>query len=92
MNKAHTTKTRLEIPKHPADDPKYCTEWQVIDVPSEIVQHLQQRNQKGFGQAHGTPFTVPPLSTALQFTGEGPGTNDILTGAWDFQGLEETSH
>jgi len=44
---------------------------------------------KHFGQAHGTPFTVPPLSTALQFTGEGPGTEDILTGAWDFQGLEE---
>ncbi len=33
VNKARATKIRqgvtwLEIPKHPADDPKYCTEWQ----------------------------------------------------------------
>ncbi|KAI2499112.1 hypothetical protein MHU86_15382 [Fragilaria crotonensis] len=70
--------TRLEIPKHPDDDPKNCSEWQLIDIPTDIVQHLQQRNQKHFGQAHGTPFTVPPLSTSLQYTSEGEGTPDIL--------------
>jgi hypothetical protein len=53
------------------------------------VQHLHEQNQKHFGQAHRTPFTVPPLSTALQFIGEGPGTENIPTGAWNFQGLEE---
>ena len=72
VNKARTTKirqgvTRLEIPKHPDDDPKNCTEWQTIDVPSEIVHHLQTRNQKHFGQAQGTPFTVPPYQLHFNY-------------------------
>ena len=37
--------TRIEIPLHPSDDPKSCTEWRVIDVPSEIVSNLQSRTR-----------------------------------------------
>ena len=50
--------TSIEIHVHPDEDPKTCTEWQIIDVPTEVVMQLQKRNQKHFGQAHGTPFTV----------------------------------
>ena len=82
--------TRLEIPKHPHDDPKNCTEWQLIDIPTEIVANLQRRNRQHFGQAHGTPFTVPPLSDALTLTGEGQGTSDILSGEWANTELPES--
>ena len=58
---------RLEIPTNPGADPKQCTDWQMVDVPTEIVQHLQTRNRKHFGQAHGTPFTVPPLVRSSRF-------------------------
>jgi hypothetical protein len=74
--------TRIEIPLHPQDDPKNCTEWQVIDVPSEVVTHLQQRNRQHFGQAHGTPFTVNPLAENLGFTSERDCGDAILQGTY----------
>jgi hypothetical protein len=74
---------RLEIPQEPDMDPKKCTDWQVVDVPTEIVQHLQRRNRSHFGQAHGTPFTVPPLSDQLGFSGDGDAAQQILTGLYD---------
>ena len=63
--------TRIEIPVHPEQDPKVCIEWQLIDIPSEVLTHLQARNRQHFSQAQGTPFTVPPLSIDLGFTGSG---------------------
>ena len=76
--------TRIEIPKHPDVDPKICKEWIQVDVPTEIVNHLQARNQKHFGQAHGTPFTVSPLLDHMGYRGEGPGTARILDGTFDY--------
>lgn len=46
---------RIEIPLHPDDDPKSCTQWTQVDIPTEVVRHLQDRNRAHFGQAHGTP-------------------------------------
>jgi hypothetical protein len=43
-----------------------------------------------FGQAHGTPFTVPPLSNLLGFSGEGEHAEDILTrGSCDYPDLDD---
>ena len=81
--------TSIEIPMHPDQDPKTCTEWRTIDVPSEIVDHIQERNKAHFGQAQGTPFTVPPLATDLGFCGNNPGATDILTGRYDSTPFEE---
>jgi hypothetical protein len=75
--------TRLEIPLHPETDPKTCTEWRVIDVPSEIVEHLQKRNRLHFGQAQGTPFTTNPLASDLGFCGDLPSSDEILEGTYD---------
>ena len=76
--------TAIEIPIHPEVDPKICTEWQTIEVPTEIVEHLQTRNKTHSGQAHGTPFTVPPLSHDLGLCGDQPGAkNKILQGRSD---------
>ena len=75
--------TRLEIPRDPSIDPKKCTEWKQVDVPTEVLDLLQSRNRMHFGQAHGTPFTVPPLSTHLGFDGDSSYGNQILNGTYD---------
>ena len=81
---------RLEIPQDETMDPKQCTEWRIIDIPTEIVRHLQQRNRTHFGQAHGTPFTIPPLSDQLGFSGDGEAAQDILTGKYNTAMLDES--
>ena len=78
---------RIEIPVHPWDDPKTCTEWKTIEVPDEIVDHLQTRNRKHFGQADGTPFTRDPLLTDMGFSIEGKGTDDTLLGKYNTNSL-----
>lgn len=80
--------TRLEVPLNPQDNPKTCTHWKVIDVPTEILTQLQQRNQKHFGQAQGTPFTIPPLSDDLGFTSMTPSGKLILDGQYDIAHLD----
>ncbi len=67
---------------HPEADPKSCTDWRVIDVPSEIVEHLQTRNQQHFGQAHGTPFTVNTLASDFGFNGDTLASDAVLGGTY----------
>ena len=59
-----------------------------MDVPSEVLQHMQQRNREHFRQAHCTPFTVPPLSEHLGFTGYSEYGQQILDGTYDSTQLE----
>jgi hypothetical protein len=40
-----------------------------IQQPTELAETLFQRNRQHFAQADGTPFTRPPLSTELHFSG-----------------------
>ena len=79
---AKTGVTRLEIPFQQGDDILQGKVWQQIDIPSEILHHLRERNKRHFGQAHGTPFTVPPLSEDLGFTGQQPAAEAILKGEY----------
>ena len=81
--------TRIEIPLHPGTDPKACNEWRQIEVPTEVLFQLQQRNRIHFGQAKGSPFTVAPLVNQLGFCGDGTSSDDILNGDYDVTGLEE---
>jgi hypothetical protein len=75
---------RIEIPLHPPeDDPKSCNRWTQVDVPTEVVRHLQEQKRKHFGQAHGTPLTVPSLSHHLGFTGSGNSQDQLLNGDYD---------
>ena len=71
-------------------DPKKCTEWKFVDIPSEIVRQLQHRKSKHFGQAHDTPFTIPPLSDHLGFSGDGDGAVQILNGTYNSSQLDES--
>ena len=82
--------TRIEIPIDLREDPKKCTEWQVIDVPTQILHHLQSRNRTHFGQAQNTPFTREPLLTELGFTSHTDVGNYILQGHYDASKLEKS--
>eukprot|EP00957_Ditylum_brightwellii_P147272 11214284-Ditylum_brightwellii.AAC.1 len=43
------------------DNPKEAHHWRTVEKPQEIAFYLKFRNKLHFGQAKGTPFTVPPL-------------------------------
>jgi hypothetical protein len=87
---SHQTLNRLSIPANwpPRDtpvetisdlqDPKTATEWKTITDPFEIEHYLMLRNRMHFGQAQGTPFTVPPLSDRLDWTASTPTAEAIL--------------
>jgi hypothetical protein len=37
-------------------------EWEPIHDPEKVCDLIQHRNIQNFGQAQGTPFTIPPLN------------------------------
>ena len=80
---------RLEIPADPSQDPKQCKEWVLVETPEEIVSHLRRRNQKHFGQAQGTPFTVPPLSEHIDFAASTKETEMVLDGTYTPGALDD---
>ncbi len=68
----------LEIPDN-GDDPKDPnTSWSRIDDIDTMNTHLTAYNKKHFAQAQGTPFTISPLSDALQHHSITDTGNDIL--------------
>ena len=73
----------LEVPLDPTDDPKKCTVWRTVDTPEEITEYLLARNQLHFGQAAGTPFTVPPLNVLVDFSASTKTSELILKGNYD---------
>ncbi len=71
---------------------RLCSEWKVIDVPTEVVSQVQSRNRTHFRQAKGKPFTVSPLIDMLGFSGEGEDSDNILQrGSEDFPDLKKMS-
>ena len=78
--------TRIEVPFDSTEDPKKCTHWKTVDAPDEITKYLLERNQVHFGQAHGTPFTVSPLSTEIDFSASTETCEMILEG--DYSNLD----
>ena len=74
---------RIEVPAQDNQDPKQCQEWRSIDIPTEVLAHLQTRNRKHFGQAHGTLFTIPPLSDDFGYCGDTLEADALLEGRYD---------
>jgi hypothetical protein len=69
----------------PDDDlpPLIYLQWRTIDVPDEVERLLLARNREHFGQAHGTPFTIEPLSQLIDW-GAASATSDlVLRGTFD---------
>ena len=81
--------SRIEIPVQDDQDPKHCTNWQTIDIPSEVLRHLQKRNRQHFGQANGTPFTRPPLSDDFGFCADTLEAQALLDGDYEFSDHEQ---
>jgi exonuclease III len=79
----------IQVPAQPTDNPKDCSDWITVDAPAEVVEKLRDRNRKHFGQAHGTPFTIPPLSEDLDFTGATSSADMILEGTYDASALAD---
>jgi len=83
---------RVEVPSDPTTtDYKQCKEWRSVDAPEEILECLRKRNQSHFGQANGTPFTVPPLSEEVDFTASTITADLILEGRYDTANLDEVT-
>jgi hypothetical protein len=60
-------------------DLENVTAWTMVHEHSELQQYLLQRNKKHFSQAHGTPFTIPPLNQ-LSWGADDPLSERILSG------------
>ena len=80
--------SNIEVPQDPNVPPKDCTEWKTLDCPKEIEQALLERNRKHFGQAQGTPFTVPPLSQEINFEASTATSELILNGSYTHEDLD----
>ncbi len=72
--------TRLLVPQDTEHDPKTCTEWVSVDLPRDIENHLRARNRKHFGQAEGTPPTMPPFSDHVDWAASTRTAELILDG------------
>ena len=74
--------TKVEVPVNQHDDPETCQHWKVVDIPSEVLDHLQRRNRKHFGQAQGSPFTIDPLTEQFGYSGLTATANQVLDGTY----------
>jgi hypothetical protein len=69
----------LGQPVFPQEQPHFT----FLTVQAPSINH----NHVHFGQAQGTPFTVPPLSEDLTFDGATSSADMILEGNYDSSGL-----
>jgi hypothetical protein len=44
-------------------DPSNITSWEAVHDQEAVQNLIQKRNLTHFGQAHGSPFTIPPLNS-----------------------------
>ena len=79
----------LEVPTIPGMDPKTCKDWTLVECPKEIMEYLLARNRKHFGQAKGTPFTLPPLAEKVDFQASTAACEMILNGDFSCEELED---
>eukprot|EP00957_Ditylum_brightwellii_P207733 15354296-Ditylum_brightwellii.AAC.1 len=49
------------------DNLKEARHWKTVELPKDIAFYLKLRNKLHFGQAHSTPFTIPPSSVEVDW-------------------------
>eukprot|EP00957_Ditylum_brightwellii_P052190 3957371-Ditylum_brightwellii.AAC.1 len=59
-----------------------------METPKEIATYLKLWNQLHFGQAHGTPFLVPPLSIEVDWAANSITLGLLLEGEYNNSELE----
>ena len=93
--------SRLEIPQswhasnttNPAElqNPKTASDWITVTTPATIEAFLQARNQKHFGQAEGTPLTLEPLKTQLDWSARSATAELVLSGEFNEHDIDCTT-
>jgi len=79
---------------HQAIDSIHWKPNKIIDTnnPQEMDKHLLAYSKTHFGQAHGSPYTVPPLSTPLGYDGLTPFSQQVLSGTANIDHLAVPQH
>eukprot|EP00957_Ditylum_brightwellii_P100017 7622569-Ditylum_brightwellii.AAC.1 len=70
------------------DNPNKAEYWKTVETPSKIATYLKLQSQLHFGQAHGTPFTVPPLSIEVDWATNLITSELVLEGEYSNSELE----
>jgi phosphopantetheine adenylyltransferase len=64
------------------DYPKEVHHWRTVETPREIAFYLILRNKLHFGQAIGTPFTIPLLEEELDWAANSRYSEMVLDGTY----------
>eukprot|EP00957_Ditylum_brightwellii_P057631 4370298-Ditylum_brightwellii.AAC.1 len=64
------------------DNPKEAKYWKTVKLPEDIAFYLKLRNKLHFGQAHSTPFTIPPLSVEVVWAVNSIASELVLKGEY----------
>jgi hypothetical protein len=72
-------------------DPDTIYSWELIHDPEKLQNVIQQRNITHFGQAHGTPFTTPPLDK-ISWQANSKEAREILNGSIPVSFLTNNPH
>eukprot|EP00957_Ditylum_brightwellii_P155063 11803093-Ditylum_brightwellii.AAC.1 len=82
--------TSVDIsPQLELEGPKNATEWKLVDLPQEVLHYLTLCNCCHFRQAHGTPFTVPPLSQCFDWSANSSVSEFVLQGKYSNVELDD---
>jgi hypothetical protein len=74
----------IKVPVDPEADPKAPTTlFKSIVDPTEVEQHILQRNKTHFGQARDTPPAHPTITDLLGFSGTSSIADQLLKGTID---------
>ena len=59
--------TRILVHTYPAEDFKSCTKWIKNTTPSIMTKNILHQKKLHFNQVQGTPITIEPLKTQIDF-------------------------
>jgi hypothetical protein len=102
-NYQHSSLTTVEIPDtwpapgQPGEwcDPnihaKHDRPFRKLTIPSEIEYYLMERNRRHFGQAHGAPFTMAPLTDLINWQADTDVAKLILKGEYSNDELDDVT-
>jgi hypothetical protein len=84
---------QLDNPAIHLADPKVWDKddkpFRTLTLPDEITKYLTARNQRHFGQATGTPFTVAPLAELITWTADTDTAELILQSAYSNNEIDD---
>ena len=76
------------------EDPKTIgreevAKWKTVTCPTEIEYYLRLRNRRHFGQAEGTPFTLPEMKKKFNWEADTAQAELVLKGKYTDTELDE---